>query len=88
MLFFFLLRCVGYFLELNVNTFCGNLEFTTLDNLDGGKGLVTGGGLEVLDLVDNVVALEDLAEDDVTSVQPPKQLAMNLELKRGGMLTK
>lgn len=58
-------------LELNVNTFCGNLEFTTLDNLDGGKGLVTGGSLEVLDLVDNVVALEDLSEDDVTSVQPP-----------------
>ena len=58
-------------LELNVNTFCGNLKFTTLDNLDGGKRLVTGGSLDVLDLVDNVVALEDLSEDDVTSVQPP-----------------
>lgn len=58
-------------LELNVNTFCGNLEFATLDNLDSGKGLVTWGSLEVLDLVDDVVALEDLSEDDVASVQPP-----------------
>lgn len=62
-------------LELNVNTFCGDLKFTALNNLDGGKRLVSVSSLDVLDLVDDIVALEDLAEDNMTAVQPTARLS-------------
>jgi len=54
-----------------VNTFRRNLQLAALDNLDRLLRLVAGLSLDVLDLVDNVVALEDLAEDDVTAIEPP-----------------
>lgn len=58
-------------LELDVNTFRGDLELAALGNLDGLLGLVAGEGLGQLDLLDDLVALNDLAEDDVLAVEPP-----------------
>lgn len=58
-------------LEFHVDTFGGNVKLATLDDLDRLNGLVTAGRLEVLDLVNDVVALEDLAKDNVTAVEPP-----------------
>lgn len=58
-------------LELDVNTFRGNLQFTALGDLDGLSWLVAC-SLEMLDLVDNVIALEDLAKNDVSAVQPTR----------------
>lgn len=59
----------GY-LELDVNTFGRNLELATLGNGDGLDWLVSVRCLVVLDLVDKLVALEDLAEDHMTTVEP------------------
>jgi hypothetical protein len=57
-------------LELDMNTFGGNLKLAALDDLDGVDRLVSARSLKVLDLVDYVIALEDLAEDNVTAVKP------------------
>lgn len=53
-----------------MDTFGGNLQLAGLGDLDGLDGLVAGGRLGVLDLLDDVVALEDLAEDDVLAIEP------------------
>lgn len=53
-----------------MDTFRGDLQLAALDNLDGLDRLVARGGLGVLDLLYNVVALEDLAEDNVAAVEP------------------
>lgn len=58
-------------LELNVNTFGGNLKLATLGDLDSFDGLVSSGSLGVLNLLDNFVALEDLTEDNVSAIEPP-----------------
>lgn len=57
-------------LELHVNTFFGHRQLSTLDDLDGLLGLVAGVLLDVLNLLNDVIALEDLAEDNVLAVQP------------------
>jgi len=55
-----------------VATFGGFVyNLATLGNLDGLDGLVAGLGLRVFDLLDDIVAFENLAEDDVTAIQPP-----------------
>lgn len=53
-----------------MNTFRGDLELAALGNLDGLDGLVAGASLGVLDLLDEFVALEDLAEDDMAAIEP------------------
>jgi hypothetical protein len=53
-----------------VDTFGRNLELAALGDLDRLHGLVTGRGLDVLDLLNNVVALKDLAEDNVATIEP------------------
>ena len=58
-------------LELHVDTFRRDLQLAALGNLDCLNRLVARSGLDVLDLLDDVVALEDLAEDNVTAVEPP-----------------
>jgi hypothetical protein len=63
--------CCVVSLELDVNTFRGDLELAALENLDRLDGSVTCAGLGLLDLLDDVVALEDLAEDDVLAIEPP-----------------
>lgn len=66
------------YLELSVNTFGGNLQFAALGNLDSLHGLVARSSLEVLDLVNDVVALEDFAENDVAAIQPARQRILGL----------
>jgi len=46
-------------------------QLSALGNLDVRRGAVTTALGDVLDLLDDVVALEDFAEDDVTAIQPP-----------------
>jgi hypothetical protein len=56
-----------------VNTFRGDRELAALGNVDGLLGLVARVRGRVLDLLDNVVALKDLTEDDVATVEPTNQ---------------
>jgi hypothetical protein len=63
-----------------VNTFLGYLELTALGNLDGLDGLVAAALGDVLNLVDNLVALKDLAEDDVAAIEPAGDDGSNEEL--------
>lgn len=58
-------------LELNVSTFRGHLQLAALDNRDGRNRLVAASGLDVLDLVDDLPTLQELAEDDVLAIKPP-----------------
>jgi hypothetical protein len=53
-----------------VDTFFGDLQLAALGDLDRLERLVARRCLGVLDLLHDVVALEDLAEDDVTAVEP------------------
>ena len=53
-----------------MNTFGGDLKLAALGDLDGLRGLVAHALLAVLDLLDDIVALEDLAEDDVLAIEP------------------
>jgi hypothetical protein len=68
-----------------VYTFLGHLELPALGNLDGLHGLVTRALGDVLNLVYDVVALKDLAEDDVAAIEPAgddggnKKLTANTE---------
>ena len=72
-------------LKLDVNTFRGDLELAALGDLDRLGRLVTCALLAVLDLLHDVVALKDLAEDDVASVKPPvEQTSLDRVQKRLG----
>jgi hypothetical protein len=62
---------VVVYLELHVNTFGRNLQLSALGDLDLLDRLVTGLGRALLNLLNDVVALEDLAKDDVTAIEPP-----------------
>jgi hypothetical protein len=57
-----------------VDTFGGNLQLSALGDLDHLLGLVTGLGRRVLDLLNEFVTLEDLAEDDMTTIEPSMML--------------
>ena len=57
--------------ELDVNTFRWDLKLAALGDLDRHGGLVAGSRLRVLDLVDDIITLKNLAEDDVSAVEPP-----------------
>lgn len=57
-------------LEFNMNTFRGHLQLSALGDFDGLDGLVRL-GLDILDLLNDIKALEDFAEDDVTAIEPP-----------------
>ena len=48
-----------------------HLELSTLCNLDRIRGPVTTTLGDVLDLLDDVVALKDLAKHNVTAIEPP-----------------
>jgi len=54
-----------------VNTFRGDFKLARFGDDHLLDGLVAGLRLDVFNLLDNVVALEDLAEDDVATVEPP-----------------
>jgi hypothetical protein len=75
----------GTGLEFSVNTFLGDLKLAALGNLDRLDGLVAGSLGYALNLVDDLVALEHLAEDDVASVQPACDDRGNEELAAVGV---
>lgn len=52
------------------------LQFSALRDLDCLRGSVTTALGHVLNLFDNVVALEDLAKDDMTTIEPPTRVSM------------
>jgi hypothetical protein len=57
-------------LELNVNTFRRDFKLAALGNLNGLSRLIVRPGLGVLDLLDDLVTLKDLAENDVSAIKP------------------
>ena len=57
-------------LEFHMDTFFGHLKLATLGNLNRLDGLVTGGLVHILNLLYNVIALKNLAKDDVAPVKP------------------
>jgi hypothetical protein len=59
----------GKILELDMNTFGRNLQLAALGNLDFRLGTVGGGG-SVLNLLNDIVTLENFAEDDVSAIEP------------------
>jgi hypothetical protein len=65
-----------------VYTFLGHLELSALGNLDGLYGLVTRALGHVLNLVDDLVAFKNLAEDDVAAIEPAGDNGGNEELTR------
>jgi len=69
-----------------VDTFFWNLELAALGDLDGIGWLVARGLGRILDLLDNLVALENLAEDDVAAIEPASDNGRNEELGSVGVL--
>jgi len=61
-------------LKLHVNTFRGDLQLATLGDLDSLLRLVTMSSRVALDLLHDVVALKNLAEDDVLAIKPAVQV--------------
>lgn len=51
-------------------TFLGDIELAALGDLDSLDGFVAGAFGRVFNLVDDFVAFEDFAEDDVAVVEP------------------
>ena len=74
-------------LEFCVNTFRWNLELSALGNLDRLDGLVAGRLGRLLDLLNDLVALEDLAEDDVAAIEPAGDDSGDEELGAVGVLS-
>lgn len=62
-----------------MNTFFGHRQLPALDDLDCLLGLVARVLLDILNLLDNVVALEDLAEDNVLAIQPATDTSCQLD---------
>ena len=73
-------------LEFRVNTFRWDLELPALGNLDRLRGLVARSLRDILDLVDDLVALEDFAEDDVAAIEPAGDDGGDEELGAVGVL--
>jgi hypothetical protein len=73
-------------LEFRVNTFRWHLELSALGDLDSLGRLIARSLGDVLDLGDNLVALEDLAEDDVAAIEPAGDGGGDEELGAVGVL--
>ena len=73
-------------LEFRVNTFRWHLELSALGDLDSLGRLVARALGDVLDLRDDLVALEDLAEDDVAAIEPAGDGGGDEELGAVGVL--
>jgi hypothetical protein len=71
-----------------VLTVFGDWELPRLGNLDHLCGLVAGALGHVLDLVDDLVALENLAEYDVAPVEPAGDNGGDEELRAVGVLAR
>ena len=60
--------CTGI-TSISIPRFIHLFELSAVLDGDGAAGLATVGALG-LDLLDNVLSLKDLAEDDVTAIEP------------------
>lgn len=60
------------YLEFHMDTFFWDFQFAGFGDSDGPHRAVTIAGLALLNLGDNIHALENFAEDNVSSVQPSK----------------
>lgn len=80
------LSTLRYQLQLRPSTFFGNLKLAALGDLDSILRLVAGVLGDVLDLVHDVVAFEDFAEDDVPAVEPGGDGGRDEELGAVGVL--
>ena len=58
-------------LEFVVNTFCRYLQLSALYNRHGLGWTVAGAFWNVLNLVDDIIAFENFAKDNVTAIKPP-----------------
>jgi hypothetical protein len=72
-------------LEVDVNTFFGHLELSALLYLDGHLGLVTRSFVAVLDLLNDIVALEHFTKDNVLAVEPARNDGGDEELRAIGV---
>lgn len=70
-----------------MNTFLWNLELAALSNLDRLHRLVSRALGDILNLVHNLVALENLAEDNVTSIEPASDDCGDEELGAVGVFS-
>jgi hypothetical protein len=68
-----------------MNTFFWHLKLAALDNLDSLDGLVARPFRNIFDLVDNLVAFEDFAKHDVTSIKPAGDDGRDEELRTIGV---
>ena len=73
-------------LEFRVNTFRWDLELSALGNLDSLDGLVARSLGDVLDLLDDVISLKNLAENDVAAIEPAGDDGGDEELGAVGVL--
>ena len=69
-----------------MNTFLWHLELSALGDLDGLGRLVSRSLLHVLNLLHNIVALEDLSENDVAAIEPAGDDGGDAELRAVGVL--
>jgi hypothetical protein len=70
-----------------VYTFLGHLELSALGNLDSLDRLVASALGHVLNLVDNLVALKNLAEDNVAAIEPAGNDSSDEELAAIGVFS-
>lgn len=56
-----------------MDTFFGDGNLARLGNLHSLNGAVAGLGLDLLDFLDDIVALKNLAEDDVAAIEPTRE---------------
>lgn len=68
--------------KFHVNTFCGHLQLAALGDLDLLPRLVAGRCLGVLDYLDELVALKNLAEDDVAAIKPAEQPRVSIVFRQ------
>ena len=57
-------------LEFGVNTFRWHVEFSTFDDRDRLRWLVSSALGDILNLFDNIIALQDLAKNDMAPIEP------------------
>jgi hypothetical protein len=73
-------------LEFHMDTFFWHLQLAALGDLHWLLRLVTRPLLAVLDLVDDIVALKNLAEHDVAAIEPASDDGGDKELRAVGVL--
>lgn len=57
-------------LKFHMDTFFRHFQFATLDDLDSLEWTIVASLLDALNLADDIHALEDFSENDVTSIKP------------------